>query len=65
MVIDFDLRKDSSEYIKQRARAAKEVHFREIAAAGFALTETKDAPAIQDSFYAELRRVQRKSQAQP
>jgi len=62
VVIDFDLRKDSSEFIKQRARAVKEVYFREIAAAGFELIETKDAPAIKDNFYVEFRRVERKSQ---
>ena len=65
LVIDFDLRKDSSEFVKQRARAAKEVYYREITAAGFELIETKDAPEIKDNFYAEFRRVERKYQAQP
>ena len=60
VVIDFDLRKDSGEFVKQRARAAKEVYYREITAAGFELIETKDAPAIKDNFYAEFRRVERK-----
>ncbi len=46
VIIDFDLRKDSSEFIKQRARAAKEVYYREITTAGFELIETKDSPAI-------------------
>jgi ubiquinone/menaquinone biosynthesis C-methylase UbiE len=55
VVIDFDLRKDSSDFIQQRARAAKEVYYREITAAGFELIETKDAPAIKDNFYAEFR----------
>ena len=55
-MIDFDLKKDSSDYVRQRARAAKEVYFREIAAAGFEKVETKDAPAIQFHFYAEFRR---------
>ena len=59
VIIDFDLRKDSSEFVKQRARAAKEVYYREITAAGFELIEKKDAPAIQDNFYAEFRRVER------
>ena len=59
VVIDFDLRKDSGEFVKQRARAAKEVYYREITAAGFELIEKKDAPAIQDNFYAEFRRVER------
>jgi len=65
VIIDFDLRKDSSEFIKQRARAAREVYYGEIVAAGFELIETKDAPAIKDNFYAEFRRVKSKSQAQP
>ena len=65
VVIDFDLRKDSGEFVKQRARAAKEFYYGEIAAAGFELIATKDAPTIKDNFYAEFRRVQRKSQAQP
>jgi len=65
VIIDFDLRKNSSDFIKQRARAAKEVYYRGITTAGFELIETKDAPAIKDNFYAEFRRFQRKSQAQP
>jgi len=65
VIIDFDLRKESGEFVKQRARAAKEVYYREIAAAGFDLIDTKDAPAIKDNFYAEFRRIERKPQAQP
>jgi len=65
VIIDFDLRKDSGEFVKQRARAAKEVYYREIATAGFELIDTKDAPAIKDNFYAEFRRIERKPQAQP
>jgi ubiquinone/menaquinone biosynthesis C-methylase UbiE len=63
VVIDFDLRKDSNDFIKQRARAAKEVYCREIGAAGFELIDVKNAPAIKDNFYAEFRRVERKSQS--
>ena len=62
VVIDFDLRENSSEFIRQRARAPKEVYYREITAAGFELIETKDAPAIKDNFYVEFRRVERKPQ---
>lgn len=65
VIIDFDLRKGSSDFVKQRARAAKEVYFAEIAAAGFELIETKHAPAIKDNFYAEFRRVERKPQTGP
>jgi ubiquinone/menaquinone biosynthesis C-methylase UbiE len=64
-VIDFDLLVNSSEFVKQRARAAKAVYYREITAAGFELIETKDAPAIKDNFFAEFRRLPHKSQAQP
>jgi ubiquinone/menaquinone biosynthesis C-methylase UbiE len=64
VVIDFDLRKDSGEFVKQRARAAKEVYFLEITAAGFEPIEAKNAPAIKDNFYAEFQRVESKSQVQ-
>jgi ubiquinone/menaquinone biosynthesis C-methylase UbiE/copper chaperone CopZ len=60
IIIDFDLRKDSSDFVKQRARAPKEVYYREITAAGFKLLNTKDAPSIKDNFYAEFRRVEGK-----
>ncbi len=60
VVIDFDLRKESGEFVKQRARAPKEVYYREIAAAGFEFVEAKDAPTIKDNFYAEFRRIERK-----
>ena len=65
VIIDFDLRNDSSDFVKQRARAAKEVYFREIAAAGFEQIDTKNVPAIKDNFYAEFRRVEHKSHVQP
>jgi len=65
VVIDFDLRKDSNDFVKQRARAAKEVYYREIAAAGFEQIDTKNAPTIKDNFYAEFRRLESKPQAQP
>ena len=58
IIIDFDLRKDSSDFVKQRARAPKEVYYREIAAAGFERINTKNAPAIKDNFYAEFRRIE-------
>jgi ubiquinone/menaquinone biosynthesis C-methylase UbiE len=60
IIIDFDLRKDSSDFIKQRARAPKETYCQEITAAGFVLIDAKDAPAIKDNFYAEFRRVEDK-----
>ena len=65
IIIDFDLHKDSSDFVKQRARAAKEVYFREIAAAGFEQIDTRDAPAINDNFFAEFRRLDGKPQIRP
>ena len=59
VVIDFDLHENSSEFVKQRARATKEVYCREITAAGYQLIEKTDVPAIQDNFCAEFRRVER------
>jgi ubiquinone/menaquinone biosynthesis C-methylase UbiE len=64
VIIDFDLGKNN-EFVKQRARAAKEVYYREITAAGFELFETKTAPTIQDNFYAEFRRIEPKPKTQP
>ncbi|MCY2986257.1 MAG: methyltransferase domain-containing protein [Planctomycetota bacterium] len=65
VIIDFDLRPNSGEFVKQRARAPKEVYYGEITAAGFELIDRKDVPTIQDNFYAEFRRVSREPQAPP
>jgi ubiquinone/menaquinone biosynthesis C-methylase UbiE len=65
VIIDFDLNKDSSDFVKQRARAPKEIYYREITVAGFELMETKNAPAIKDNFYAEFRRIEHKPQTKP
>jgi ubiquinone/menaquinone biosynthesis C-methylase UbiE len=64
VIIDFDLRKDSGDFVKQRARAPKEVYYQEITAAGFGHIHVKDAPAIKDNFYAEYRRVEPNQDAQ-
>lgn len=56
VIIDFDL-SVGNEFVKKRARAPKEVYFREIAAAGFEQIDVHDTPAIKDNFYAEFRRV--------
>jgi ubiquinone/menaquinone biosynthesis C-methylase UbiE len=60
VIIDFDLHQDSSDFVKQRARAPKEVYYQEIIAAGFEPLEIKDAPALKDNFYAEFRRIEQK-----
>ena len=58
ILIDFDLRKDSSASVKQRARAPRDVYFREIVASGFAQVATPNAPVLKEEFYAEFRRVE-------
>jgi ubiquinone/menaquinone biosynthesis C-methylase UbiE/copper chaperone CopZ len=58
IIIDFDLHKGSSEFVKQRARAPKEDYFREITSAGFKILDVKNTPAIQDNFYAEFQRLE-------
>jgi ubiquinone/menaquinone biosynthesis C-methylase UbiE len=58
IIIDFDLRKDSGDFVKQRARASKEIYYHEIEAAGFKFIDTKHAPVIKDNFYAEFQRVE-------
>jgi ubiquinone/menaquinone biosynthesis C-methylase UbiE len=65
IIIDFDLKNKNSEFIKQRARAPKEVYYKEITAAGFELVETKDAPEIKDNFFAVFRQSKGKEKPQP
>ncbi len=64
MIVDFDLRKDSGEFVKQRARAAKEVYFQEIQAAGFQLIAAQGEPALQDNFFAQFRRLEGRADSQ-
>ncbi len=61
VVIDFDLRPNSAESVKLRARAPKEVYCREIVSAGFEQIDARNAPEIKDNFYAEFRRMARRS----
>ncbi len=56
VLVDFDLRGGDREYVAVRARAPKEVYYKEIEAAGFRRIETPDVPRIKDNFYAEFRR---------
>lgn len=52
VLIDWDLRPDSTEHVKQRARAPRDVYFKEFAKAGFTLDATPAAPKLQDNFVA-------------
>jgi ubiquinone/menaquinone biosynthesis C-methylase UbiE len=63
IVIDFDLRKDSSAFVREHARTPKEVYFREIEAAGFASTGAKPPFVLQDSFFAVFRRIESGAQS--
>ena len=56
VVIDFDLRKDSSDFVRERARAPREVYFREIEAVGFGRVEAKHSLDLKDNFFAVFRR---------
>lgn len=57
VILDFDLRAESSEMVKHRARGPKEVYFREVTEAGFEPVETSNAPLLKDDFFAVFRRV--------
>ena len=59
VIIDFDLRENSTEMVKQRARAPKEVYFREVASAGFEWVQSREAPRLRDNFLAVFWRVER------
>ncbi len=62
VVIDFDLRKDSSAFVRERARAPKEVYFREIEAAGFVPIDAKLPLELKDNFFAAFQRRQSDTQ---
>jgi ubiquinone/menaquinone biosynthesis C-methylase UbiE len=57
VVVDFDLRKDSCAFVRERARAPKEVYFKEIEAAGFTPVEANPSPVLKDNFYAVFQRT--------
>jgi predicted methyltransferase len=56
VVIDFDLRGDSSAFVREHARAPKEVYFREIEAAGFVLTGVNSSLGLKDDFFVAFER---------
>ncbi|MFO0891917.1 MAG: methyltransferase domain-containing protein [Isosphaeraceae bacterium] len=58
ILVDFDLRPDSSKAVKQRARAPREVYIREIIAAGFDPIATPRAPSLKEQFFLEFRRAE-------
>jgi ubiquinone/menaquinone biosynthesis C-methylase UbiE len=60
VVIDFDLKDDSEEFVRHHARAPKEVYLREIEEAGFRqLVIPKEAmPPLTDNFAAQFERLE-------
>jgi predicted methyltransferase len=63
VVVDWDLRPDSSEEVRAKARAPREVYFREIEAAGFRLVPTPFDPPLKDNFLAVFTRQARTASA--
>lgn len=57
VVIDFDLRPDSGEFVRHHARAPKETYFDEIRAAGFQLMDPQPSVALKDNFLAVFQRT--------
>ncbi len=60
VVIDFDLREDSSAFVRKRARAPKEVYYREIEAAGFVPIDAKPPLDLKENFFAAFAYPRRK-----
>jgi ubiquinone/menaquinone biosynthesis C-methylase UbiE len=59
IVIEFDRREGvSSEFTLKHVRAGKAQFLAEIAAAGFELLETPDAPKFKENFFAAFRRME-------
>ena len=58
VIIDFDLREDSSAFVRERARAPKEVYFREIEAAGFVPIDAQPSLELKENFFAAFERRQ-------
>jgi ubiquinone/menaquinone biosynthesis C-methylase UbiE len=56
VVIDFDLREDSSAFVRARARAPREVYFREIEAAGFSQVKATPSLNLKENFFAVFQR---------
>lgn len=56
VVIDFDLRKDSSDFVRTHARAPKETYFGEIKSAGFSQLAVRPSLNLKDNFLAVFQR---------
>lgn len=58
VLIDFDPREDSSEFVRKHARGPKDVVCREVCAAGFAQVPTKPSVSLKDNFMAVFQTLQ-------
>lgn len=56
VVVDFDLRKDSGDFVRTHARAPKETYFGEIKAAGFSQLAVRPSLNLKDNFIAVFQR---------
>ncbi len=56
VVIDFDKNPGASAFIKEHARAEKEVYFQEFAAAGFVQERIDNPPSFRENFTARFRK---------
>jgi len=58
VLVDFDLRPDSSDSVKMRARAPKEVYYKELQETGFERIEVSETPDFKEHFLAVFRRLE-------
>lgn len=61
VLTDFDKRPDASKFVKEHARAEKEVYFKELEAAGFKKLAIEKAPDLKENFIAVFQKVDRKA----
>ena len=59
MVIDFEMKPDSSDFVKSHARAPLAVYLKEMQSAGFEKLGDagKPRPELKENFFVELRKV--------
>ena len=65
IIVEFDRKADSSEFIRKHVRADQSTFRSEIGAAGFEPIPTPDAPKLAENFFAEFRKVERPAPPKP
>jgi ubiquinone/menaquinone biosynthesis C-methylase UbiE len=61
VIVDFDKRPDSSEFVKGHARAEKQIYFKEFASAGFTQVAIERSPDLKENFIALFQKVVREA----